>query len=101
MNIDGKSIWHIAAGNGEKHYAKLCLDKEVIIVGTGNEGPWPECERALRSRETALKVGITRRFAEDIKQGDLVILRVGTQNVYGVGEVVRGYGWSDLFGNVQ
>jgi len=50
---------------------------------------------------TVTKAGIIRRFAEDITPGDVVVLRVGTQHVYGVGEVVGDYGFSNLFSNVQ
>ncbi len=40
MKTIGKEIWQIAAGNGEyTHYAKLCLDKDVIILGPGKCGP--------------------------------------------------------------
>jgi len=50
---------------------------------------------------TATKAGIIRRFAEDISPGDIIVLRVGTQYVYGVGEIVGDYDWSDLFSDVQ
>ncbi|MDQ2801014.1 MAG: hypothetical protein M3Y13_15385, partial [Armatimonadota bacterium] len=43
----------------------------------------------------------TRRFAEDMKPGDIVVLRVGTQQVYGVGKLVGRYDWSEEFSNVD
>ncbi len=103
MNIEGKNILQVAAGNGNNtHYAKQCLQQDVIIFGPGRYGAWPDCETPMRGNGwTATKAGIIRRFAEDIKPGDIVVLRVGTQHVYGVGEVVGDYGWSNLFSNVQ
>lgn len=103
MNIVGKTIWQIAAGNGNTtHYAKLCLQNDVVVFGPGRYGAWPDCELPMRAAGwTATKAGIIRRFAEDVRSGDLVVLRVGTQQVYGVGEVVGDYGWSDLFADVQ
>ena len=103
MNIEGKVVWQVAAGNGKNtHYAKQCLQQDVIVFGPGQYGAWPDCEIPMRANGwTAMKVGIIRRFAEDISPGDIVVLRVGTQHIYGVGEVVGHYDWSEKFGNVQ
>ena len=102
MNIAGKTIWQVAAGNGVKNYTKRCLQQNVIIIGPGNHGAWPDCEKPMREAGvTSRGVGICRRFAEDMKPGDIVVLRVGTQQVYGVGELVGNYDWSDTFSNVQ
>lgn len=103
MKLDGRTIWQIAAGNGTTtHYAKLCLEQDVVVFGPGRYGAWPDCETPMRTAGwTAMKAGIIRRFAEDVQPGDVVVLRVGTQQVYGVGEIVGGYDWSERFGNVQ
>ena len=103
MKIDGTTIWQIAAGNGdETHYAQLCLEQDVVLYGPGQYGAWPSCERPMRDNGwTLTKAGIVKRFAEDIKAGDIVVLRVGTRNIYGVGEVVGNYQWNDLFSDVQ
>lgn len=106
MNIDGKTIWQVSAGNGKNtQYANLCLALDVIVFGPGRYGPWPDCKIPMladtKTRWTTTKAGIIKRFAEDLKPGDLVVLRVGTQQVYGVGEIVGDYGFSQLFGNVQ
>ena len=103
MDIEGKTIWQVAAGNGkDTHYAKQCLQQDVIVFGPGSYGAWPDCELPMRANGwTAMKAGIIRRFAEDVKPRDIVVLRVGTQNVYGVGEVVGNYGFSEAFRNVQ
>ncbi len=103
MDIEGKTIWQVAAGNGKNtHYAKQCLQEDVILFGPGRYGAWPDCEVPMRGNGwTATKAGIIKRFAEVIKPGDLIVLRVGTQHVYGVGEVVGDYGYDHRFSNVQ
>ncbi len=103
MDIEGKTVWQIAAGNGkETHYAKFCLEQNVVVFGPGRYGAWPDCKTPmLVAGWTTTKAGIIKRFAEDVKQGDVVVLRVGTQQVYGVGEIVGGYDFSERFSNVQ
>jgi predicted Mrr-cat superfamily restriction endonuclease len=108
MNIEGKTLWQVAAGNGKNtHYAKQCLQQDVVVLGPGRYGAWPECKMPMLADTkaspmwTTTKAGIIKRFAEDIKPGDIVVLRVGTQYAYGVGEVVGNYGFSNQFSNVQ
>ncbi len=103
MDIVGKQIWQVSAGNGEKNYTEMCLRNDVIVVGPGREGPWPECEEPLLANPqwTKLKMAMLRHFAEHIKPGDLIVLRMGTQMAYGVGEVVGPYSWKAIFSNVD
>lgn len=103
MNTEGKTIWQVAAGNGDNtHYANFCLQQNVIVIGPGHCGAWPDCEMPLRSDGvSSRRVGIVRRFAEDMRARDIVVLRVGTQQVYGVGELIGNYDWSEDFSNVQ
>jgi len=42
-----------------------------------------------------------QRFAEDIAEGDYVVLRMGTTDVLGFGVVVGHYDWNDAFGDVD
>ncbi len=108
MNIDNKIIWQIAAGDGKTtHYAKQCIQQDVVVFGPGRYGPWPECEIPMLQDTTQVppwtktKAGIIKRFAETVSPGDIVVLRVGTQHIYAVGEVVGKYRHSNLFSNVQ
>lgn len=36
-----------------------------------------------------------------MSEGDIIVLHVGTANVYGVGEVVEGYIWSESLGDID
>lgn len=103
MDIGNKTIWQVAAGDTNRNYSDLCLDWDVILNGPGSEGPWPQCKEALHSvwKLSSRKLTDLRRFAEDIKDGDGVILRMGTTDVFGFGIVVGDYLWNEEFGDID
>lgn len=102
MDITGKTIWQQAAGDTDRNYSDLCLRWEVILNGPGYAGPWPDCEKPLRSDGwSSRKATDLRRFAEEMKDGDLVVLRIGTATVLGVGQLVGTYEWRDEFGDID
>lgn len=100
--MSSRTIWQQAAGDTDRNYVDLCLRFGVILNGPGNLGPWPGCRFSLPDTGvSARKVTDLRRFAEEMREGDLVVLRVGTSKVFGVGEIVGLYMWSDEFGDVD
>lgn len=102
MEIEDRKVWQVAAGDTDRSYHDLCLRWDVMIFGPGYAGPWPECAQGLtRDGWTKRRIGLIRKFCEDVKSGDLVVLRVGTSDIYGVGEVVGEYEWLDDFGDVD
>ncbi len=102
MDIDGKTIWQQAAGDTDRNYASICLRWDVVLNGPGYAGPWPDCRAALQADEwSARKLTDLSRFAEQMREGDIVVLRIGTATVLGVGEVVGPYQWSDEFGDID
>lgn len=102
MDIAGKTIWQQASGDTDRDYADVCLSWDVILNGPGYAGPWPDCAKVLRDAEwSARKVTDLRRFAEEMKDGDLVVLRIGTATVLGAGQIVGAYQSSDEFGDVD
>ena len=80
MNIEGKTIWEQAAGDGKHDYVDLCFDWDVILNGG---------TRSLY------------RFQGEMKNGDIVVLRNGMKRVYGVGEIVGSYEWCEDFNDVD
>lgn len=98
MNI-GKQVWQVAACDTDRNYFDLCLEWDVILNGPGAEGKWPDCREALTV--STKKITDIRRFAEDIAEGDTVVLRMGTTNVLGVGIVVGDYLWNEEFGDID
>jgi hypothetical protein len=102
MNVDNRRIWQQAAGDTDRDYAELCLRWGVILNGPGYAGPWPECRDKLSADGfSSRKLTDLRRFAEDMSDGDLVALRLGTTTVLAVGEIVGPYEWSAEFGDID
>jgi len=101
MDIGNSQIWQVAAGDTNRTYADLCLEWDVILNGPGYEGKWPDFRAALANDVSPKKLTDIKRFAEEIKDGDIIILRIGTATVYGVGVVVGNYEWNEEFGDID
>jgi hypothetical protein len=102
MDISGKTIWQQAAGDTNRDYSDLCLRWDVILNGPGNAGKWPDCKEGLQKDElSSKKITDLRRFADEMKDGDLVVLRIGTAKVLGLGQIVGPYDWRDEFGDID
>lgn len=96
------NYWQHAAGDNNRNYVDLCLSWGVILTGPGHAGPWPECAEQLNADGLkAKKISGVRRFCEDMKDGDIVVLRIATTHVCGVGVIVGDYEWVDAFGDVD
>jgi hypothetical protein len=103
MNLKTDRVWQIAAGDTERNYVPLCLRWDVALMGPGRFGPWKKetpytCEQ---TGDTARKITVIRRFCEEIQDGDLVVLRIGTTSACGVGIVSGLTQWNDYFGDVD
>lgn len=102
MNISGKTVWQQAAGDTDRNYADLCLKWDVILNGPGHKGRWPDCKELLRNEQwSEKKIADIKRFAEGMHDNDIVVLRMGTSEVLGVGQVVGDYEWCEEFGDVD
>lgn len=98
MNLEGHRVWQVAAGNTDREYADLFLKWDVVAMGLGNFGEWPACRPKIGGTRMPT---VLRYFCEDLAEGDLVVLRIGTATVRGVGIVVGGYEWNALFDDVD
>ena len=50
MNLDGRTVRQVAAGDGNTtHFAKQCLQQDVIILGPERYDVWPDCEVSMRA----------------------------------------------------
>ena len=102
MDTKGRRIWQQAAGDTNRDYADLCLEWDVILNGPARFGPWPNCEPFLRENGIkGRKITDLRRFCEQMREKDLVILRRGTKSVTAVGEIVGCYEYHDEFNDVD
>lgn len=102
MNIQNRKIWQQASGDTDRNYSNLCLEWDVILNGPGYAGKYPDCNKVLeKDGGTSRKRTDIWRFAEKIKEGDLVVLRLGTKTILGVGVIVGNYEWLECFGDVD
>ncbi len=102
MNLSRKAVWQQAAGDTVRDYADICLKWGVILNGPGYAGAWPACADRLKGDDrSARKITDLRRFAEEMADGDVVVLRLGTSKVVAVGQIVGPYVWHSEFGDVD
>lgn len=102
MNLENKRIWQQACGDTDRNYSKVCLKWDVILNGPGYAGKYPICNEILKDDGWASrKITDIWRFAEQMHDGDLVVLRLGTNTILGVGEITGNYEWRECFGDVD
>ncbi len=110
MEIAGRKIWQQFAGNKDRNYVALCLKWSVILNGPGDYGRWPKCGETLRlDGQSEKKITDLRRFCgvmkyndlEVMKDNHLVVLKLGTNEVYAVGEIVGDYKYNEEFNDVD
>lgn len=102
MDLSGRTIWQHAAGDTDRSYADVCTRWDVILTGPGADGPWPQARHRTSDPLSSRKLTDIARFVEEMRPGDLVILRLGTSRVCAVGELTDdGYGWNEEFGDVD
>jgi hypothetical protein len=101
MDITGKTIWQQASGDTDRDYSDICIKWGVILNGPGEDGPWPDSKKVLQKTRKQKKITDIWRFSEEVKDGDLVVLRTGTRTVPAVGQVVGGYEWHDGYGDID
>lgn len=102
MDISNKRIWQQACGDTDRNYSEVCLEWDVILNGPGHAGAYPECDAILKQDGWASRKRTDIwRFATQIKDGDIIVLRLGTRIVLGVGIVVGEYQWNNVFKDID
>ena len=98
MDVQGRNLWQHAAGDPAHNHVDMCLKWGVILIGPGEEGEWNGGTHYdyFGWREQS----DLRRFCEEMEIGDIVVLRIGTREIYGVG-IVGEYKWCDQFNDVD
>jgi len=95
-------VWQVAAGDKgrDNAFPELFLKHDVMLLGPGNPGDVRKPESDY-SRFKPGKVSVLKRFANDVKPGDYVILRLGTRAL-SVGIVAdEDYDWDMRFSDVN
>ena len=90
------AVWQISAGPASRAYAEVFLRHGVALVGPGDAGPWnPERD------DDEFEGGFVRRFASEVKTGDVFLLRKGIATIAAVGLVAGDYLYANAFDDVN
>lgn len=96
------TIRQLSSPSSEQNFVDLCFERGIILIGPGYAGSWPDCQQSLRSDGWAPhKITDIKRFAEDMKDGDLIVLRNDSNIVFGIGKINGDYEWLAEFENVD
>ena len=74
---------------------EVFLDHGVALIGPGHDGPWQPGRTGIDAGE------FVRRFAEDLRSGDLLLLRTALDQVAAVGLVASEYEFLEPFDDVN
>jgi hypothetical protein len=98
MDLAGKTLWQVGAGDTDRSYGDICKQFDVMIVGPGEPGEYEDSRYAhLGDIRNSL-----RRFCIEAHRGDIVLLRLGTGDVLAVGEIADDKPeWLDAFADVD
>ncbi|WP_221931809.1 hypothetical protein [Thalassomonas sp. M1454] len=97
-----RKYWQQACGDTERNYAAVCFKWGVVLNGPGELGPLPDSyDKYLAKGVGKKKLTDINRFAYEMKEGDIVVLRLGTKDVLGIGVIKGNYVWHDSFGDID
>lgn len=98
-------VWQIAAGTTERNYSNLFLKHDIMFMGPGSYGNYRDHEKdywqaVKNGSETSNKIGQIRSFVNNVKAGDVVLLR-NVHRVVAIGIADEaGYDWNETFDDV-
>jgi len=73
--------WYIADGDGRRAYSDVFLNFGVMLLGPGDSGNYFENQTAYHDEN------YVRWFVEDVRPGDIVILKHGVKSIIAAGTV--------------
>lgn len=91
-----RSAWQISGGSAARSYAEVFFRHGVGLIGPGDGGPW----RAERI-DDEFGGSHVRRFASEVEQDDVFLLRFGTSRIQAVGIVASDYLYLNQFDEVN
>ncbi|RJP35132.1 MAG: hypothetical protein C4527_01125 [Candidatus Omnitrophota bacterium] len=90
------AIWQISGGPSSRSYADQFLKYGVSLIGPGDAGPWKP-ERS----DDAFQGSVVRRFANEMKVDDIILLRTGLSSISALGIVASDYLYLNQFDEVN
>ena len=94
--VNEHAVWQISAGPSDRSYAVQFLNYGVALISPGDTGPW----RSERS-DKDFEGGFVRRFADELCNGDVLLLRTGMSTIRAVGLVASDYQYLPQFDDVN
>jgi hypothetical protein len=102
MEANNRTYWQQGGGDGDRVYCDICFKYGVILNGPGHAGELTDAVvKKMEGKVTPRKISDLRRFCFGMKDGDIVVLRVGTKEIHGVGIIVGNYVWNNIFSDVD
>src|SRR5689334_12684642 len=91
-----RSVWQVSGGPANRAYAEIFLRYGVALIGPGDAGAW-----RLDRGDEAFEGPFVRRFATELRDGDILLLRVGMSQIVAIGLVAGDYGYLNQFDDVN
>jgi len=91
-----QAIWQLSGGPVSRSYADVFVRYAVGLLGPGDPGPWH-----LERSDEDFDGSFVRRFASEMKAGDVVLLRTGLSKIRAVGVVAGDYEYLNQFDDVE
>lgn len=104
MNSSNQAIWAIGAGDNDRAYYELFLHWDIIALGPGTYGFWDEQRYEKENKLEKHEFRDLQLFYNEMKSGDIVVLRLGTRKICGIGRISTNEGncaWYDDFGDID
>ena len=98
-----RNYWQVAAGDGERDYSEVFLKYGVMLIGPGDPGEYSKNKDYYDDKDR-YKPNDVRYFAEQVKKGDIVVLKRPSGRLWevvAVGTVKGGYVHSSAFDDVE
>jgi len=91
-----RNVWQISAGPASRSYVDVFLKYGVGLIGPGDAGEWkPE------RKDEEFEGGFVRRFASEVKVGDIFLLRTSISKIAAIGLVASDYQYLNQFDDVN
>lgn len=90
------TVWQVSGGPSDRPYVDVFLKYGVALIGPGMPGEYSEQRYGQDSDGRVIC-----RFANDIKVGDVLILRSGRNQVLAMGVVASEYQYREQFDDVE
>jgi hypothetical protein len=89
-------VWQISGGPASRAYGDVFLKHGVALIGHGDAGRW-----SPDRNDDDFEGGFVRRFAQEVADGDVFLLRTGIATIGAVGLAADDYLYVNAFDDVN